>query len=183
MGCVVNSTPRPSTHCVGGWVGPRADLYRCGKSRLHWDSCSCVHMYEYILHVCTCVRMYLCMYVLTYVCVVRMYLHMYVLIFHMYARVYVRMYVCIWRDPAEFNSESWMSRVFTSHYNKTCKAAHQDFDFPLRVGKIMYTARTAVNQPLTGKNGRRRGRCVDHQLLRPDRDCEGWRMDVLRKNQ
>ena len=26
---------RPSTHCTGGWVGPRAGLDRCGKSRLH----------------------------------------------------------------------------------------------------------------------------------------------------
>jgi len=24
---------RPDTHCTGGWVGPRADLDRCGKSR------------------------------------------------------------------------------------------------------------------------------------------------------
>jgi len=24
---------RPSTQCTGGWVGPRADLDRCGKSR------------------------------------------------------------------------------------------------------------------------------------------------------
>ena len=24
---------RPGTHCTGGWVGPRADLDRCGKSR------------------------------------------------------------------------------------------------------------------------------------------------------
>jgi hypothetical protein len=24
---------RPGTHCIGGWVGPRADLDRCGKSR------------------------------------------------------------------------------------------------------------------------------------------------------
>ena len=24
---------RPGTHCSGGWVGPRADLDRCGKSR------------------------------------------------------------------------------------------------------------------------------------------------------
>jgi hypothetical protein len=37
---VVNATPRPlyrperrsGTPCVGGWVGPRAGLYRCGKS-------------------------------------------------------------------------------------------------------------------------------------------------------
>jgi hypothetical protein len=26
------SRERPSTHCTGGWVGPRADLDRCGKS-------------------------------------------------------------------------------------------------------------------------------------------------------
>ena len=25
---------RPGTHCTGGWVGPRARLDRCGKSRL-----------------------------------------------------------------------------------------------------------------------------------------------------
>ena len=24
---------RPGTHCMGGWVGPRADLDGCGKSR------------------------------------------------------------------------------------------------------------------------------------------------------
>jgi hypothetical protein len=29
---------RPSTHCTGGWVGPRAGLDRCGKSRPHRDS-------------------------------------------------------------------------------------------------------------------------------------------------
>jgi hypothetical protein len=28
----------PSTHCVGGWVGPRAGLDRCGKFRPNWDS-------------------------------------------------------------------------------------------------------------------------------------------------
>ena len=37
---VVNATPRPlyprerpGTHCIGGWVGPRAGLNGCGKSR------------------------------------------------------------------------------------------------------------------------------------------------------
>ena len=29
---------RPSTHCVGGWVGPRAILDLCRKSRPQWDS-------------------------------------------------------------------------------------------------------------------------------------------------
>jgi hypothetical protein len=29
---------RPGTHCLGGWVGPRAGLDGCGKSRLHRDS-------------------------------------------------------------------------------------------------------------------------------------------------
>jgi len=38
-GCMVNVTPRPpGTHCKGGWVGPRADLDRCGKSRPHRHS-------------------------------------------------------------------------------------------------------------------------------------------------
>jgi len=29
---------RPGTHCTGGWVGRRASLDRCGKSRPHRDS-------------------------------------------------------------------------------------------------------------------------------------------------
>jgi hypothetical protein len=40
MGWVVNATPRPlytqerpGTHCIVGWVGPRAGRERCGKSR------------------------------------------------------------------------------------------------------------------------------------------------------
>ena len=38
MGWVDNATPRPlypreraGTHCIGGWVGPRAGLDRCGN--------------------------------------------------------------------------------------------------------------------------------------------------------
>ena len=45
MGWVVNTTPRPlypreqpGAHCIGGWVGPRAGLDGCGKSRPHRDS-------------------------------------------------------------------------------------------------------------------------------------------------
>ena len=40
MGWVVNATTlplypreRPGTHCIGGWVGVRAGLDGCGKSR------------------------------------------------------------------------------------------------------------------------------------------------------
>jgi hypothetical protein len=29
---------KPGTHCIGGWVGPRAGLDGCGKSRPHLDS-------------------------------------------------------------------------------------------------------------------------------------------------
>jgi hypothetical protein len=29
---------RPGAHCIGGWVGPRAGLDGCGKSRPHRDS-------------------------------------------------------------------------------------------------------------------------------------------------
>jgi hypothetical protein len=29
---------RPGTHCIGGWLGPRAGLDGCGKSRAHRDS-------------------------------------------------------------------------------------------------------------------------------------------------
>jgi hypothetical protein len=44
-GWVVNATPWPlysqewpSTHSIGGCVGTRDGLERCGKSRPHWDS-------------------------------------------------------------------------------------------------------------------------------------------------
>ena len=44
-GGVVNAThrplyqrERPGNHCIGGWVGPRAGLDGCGKSRPHRDS-------------------------------------------------------------------------------------------------------------------------------------------------
>jgi hypothetical protein len=29
---------RSCTHCAGDWVGPRASVDECGKSRPHWDS-------------------------------------------------------------------------------------------------------------------------------------------------
>ena len=32
------SGKRPGTHCIGGWLGPRAGLDGCGNSRPHWDS-------------------------------------------------------------------------------------------------------------------------------------------------
>ena len=45
LGWVVNAATqtlypreRPDTHCVGCWVGPRAGLNGCGKSRPHRDS-------------------------------------------------------------------------------------------------------------------------------------------------
>jgi hypothetical protein len=44
-GWVVSTTPRllyprerPGTHCTGGWVGPRAGVDVCEKSRPHRDS-------------------------------------------------------------------------------------------------------------------------------------------------
>ena len=44
-GWVVNAMPRPlcpwerpGTHCIGGWVGPRASLDGCGKCRPHRHS-------------------------------------------------------------------------------------------------------------------------------------------------
>ena len=45
MEWVVNATPLPlsprewpGTHCIGGWLGPRASLNGCGKSHPHRDS-------------------------------------------------------------------------------------------------------------------------------------------------
>ena len=46
-GWLVNDTPRsldprerPGTHCIGGWVDPRAGMDGCAKSRPHRDSIS-----------------------------------------------------------------------------------------------------------------------------------------------
>ena len=45
MGWVVNATPRSlypreihGTHCIGGWVAPRAGIDGCEKSHPHRDS-------------------------------------------------------------------------------------------------------------------------------------------------
>jgi hypothetical protein len=32
------SQESPSTHCIGGWVGPRGGVDRCGKSGTHRGS-------------------------------------------------------------------------------------------------------------------------------------------------
>ena len=55
MGWVVNATPRPlyprerpGTHCIGGWMGSRAGLDRCGKSRSHRDCCLCILIVVYV---------------------------------------------------------------------------------------------------------------------------------------
>jgi hypothetical protein len=37
---ILYSQERTGTHCTGGWVGPRAGLDRCGKSRPYRDSIS-----------------------------------------------------------------------------------------------------------------------------------------------
>jgi hypothetical protein len=46
----VNTTPRllypwerPGTHCIGGWVGPRAGLDGCGEPLPHRDSIPDLH--------------------------------------------------------------------------------------------------------------------------------------------
>ena len=36
--CRFTPRERPGTRCIGSWVGPRAGLYGCGKSRPHRDS-------------------------------------------------------------------------------------------------------------------------------------------------
>jgi hypothetical protein len=53
---MVNTTPRPlypqeipGTHCTGGWVGPRAGLDVCEKSRPHRDFFLHVHIYSYLV--------------------------------------------------------------------------------------------------------------------------------------
>jgi hypothetical protein len=64
MGWVVNATPRPvyprerpRTYCTGSWVGLRAGLDGCGRSRPHRDSTpktfenkDCVTMYNLLYH-------------------------------------------------------------------------------------------------------------------------------------
>jgi hypothetical protein len=35
--CRFTPGKRPGSRFAGGWVGPRAGLDGCGKSRFHWD--------------------------------------------------------------------------------------------------------------------------------------------------
>jgi len=54
-----------------------------------------------------------------------------------------------------------MSQVPQSHENNDISAnAKENFDFPT-VGENIYRSIMAIKQPLTGRNGRGRGKCVD----------------------
>jgi hypothetical protein len=61
---VVSTTPRPlypweipGTHCTGGWVGPRAGLDVCEKSRPHQDS---IPGPSRQLHICNFIHGHVC---------------------------------------------------------------------------------------------------------------------------
>ena len=41
---VLHPGKRPGTHSTRGWVDPRAGEDGCGKSRLHWDSITGLHI-------------------------------------------------------------------------------------------------------------------------------------------
>jgi hypothetical protein len=45
---------RPGTHCTGGWVGPRAGLDGCGKSRPHRFNRKAVTNVQYFLGDTSC---------------------------------------------------------------------------------------------------------------------------------
>ena len=54
---------RPGTHCIGGWVGPRARLDMCEKCLLHRDF-FCIRFYS-VLHpylVLCCILPFVCTY-------------------------------------------------------------------------------------------------------------------------
>ena len=54
---------RPGTHCIGGWVSPRAGLDGCGKSRPHRDSIPGPSSLQRVdpLYSCKCVSYTNCM--------------------------------------------------------------------------------------------------------------------------
>ena len=54
------------------------------------------------------------------------------------------------RRPEEFDSGQRMSRVFPGHKNVTFLTAYEHFDFP-KIGGNICGSRTAINQPLTGR--------------------------------
>ena len=54
------------------------------------------------------------------------------------------------------------------------------FDFPA-VEQNIWGSRRAVDQPLTRRNWRWRGRCVDWWVYSLHRHCEGWRTDIIKK--
>ena len=61
MGWVVNATPRPlyprqrpGTHCIGGWVAPRAGVDGCGKSPYRPAAARRYTVYANLAHnICT----------------------------------------------------------------------------------------------------------------------------------
>ena len=63
---------RPGTHCTGGWVGPRAGLDRCGKSRptgirsldlpAHSKSLFRLHFGRHIAHILWALSVHYCFY-------------------------------------------------------------------------------------------------------------------------
>jgi hypothetical protein len=89
---VVSTTPRPlyprenpGTHCVGGWVGPRAGLDVCEKSRLHRYSIpdrparsQSLYRLSCRAHLLNYLRNYLLIYLLSYL---HIYLLNYILIY------------------------------------------------------------------------------------------------------
>jgi len=42
----LNPQERPGTHCTGGWMGPRAGVDGCGKSRPNRDSTVLLHQFR-----------------------------------------------------------------------------------------------------------------------------------------
>jgi hypothetical protein len=124
MGWVVTATPRPldrrkrpDTHCVGAWVGPRAGLDECVKSRpppgilsqdcptrseslyrlsylgplyIHIYVYTCVHVYVYV-----CVYIYVYMFcVCVYVCMY-IYVYMFCVCVCMYVYIYIHIHAYI----------------------------------------------------------------------------------------
>jgi hypothetical protein len=94
MRWVVNATPRPlypwerpGTNCIGGWVGPRIGLDRCGKSRPHRDSIPGPHTHRGTLLN----RDTICLYLYwTYIVIVSMVINK---VTHIHTQTYIHTYI------------------------------------------------------------------------------------------
>ena len=83
--------------------------------------------------------------------------------------------------PCTFSSCGWQSALWTWRQYAPPKCWNKHLCYLAGVTENICSIRRAISQPLTGRNGRGRGRCADWWLQSVEWDWEGWRMDMWRR--